>query len=71
MVEAELRGIPAAIFTSIVDSHYVTAETLQQYAPIVNYLLELKSIDLKKVHNFKSFKKVLKEENNRGHNIFN
>ncbi len=28
LVEAEMKGIPAALFTAIVDSHYVTSETL-------------------------------------------
>ena len=39
MIEAEMRGIPAVLFLAVIDSHYVTSETLQVYTPIVNGLL--------------------------------
>jgi hypothetical protein len=39
LIHAEMNGVPALCLTGIVDSHYVTAETLQGYAPIINGLL--------------------------------
>ena len=71
LVEAEIKGYSAAVLTAIVDSHYVTSETLQAYGPIVNELLQVQNADLKTIAKFAMFKDVLKEENNRSHNIFN
>ena len=39
LVHAELFGHSAVAVHSIVDSHYVTAETLQSFAPVVTELL--------------------------------
>ena len=71
LVHCEMEGIPAACLTIIVDSHYVTSETLQAFAPIFNELLDLKSISFEDMTKYKTFKEVLKEENSRDHNIFN
>lgn len=35
LIHAELNGIPAAQFVTVVDSHYVTSETLQAFTPVV------------------------------------
>jgi hypothetical protein len=70
-VEAEIKGIPAALFTAIVDSHYVTSETLQAYSHVINQLLEITDVDFEKIARFPQFKAVLLEENARNHNIFN
>jgi len=39
LMYAEMNGISAAEFVSIVDSHYVTSETLQAFSPVVHELL--------------------------------
>ena len=70
LMEAEMKGMSAAVIVGIVDSHYVTAELLQAYGPIINELLEI-NVDLKGISKHKKFKEVLKEENSRSHNIFN
>ena len=71
LIEAELRGYSAACITSIIDSHYVSAETLQSYAPVLNQVLDISNLNLGDIMRFKAFKVVLKEENSRSHNIFN
>jgi len=71
LVESEIRGFSAINLTAIVDSHYVTSETMQGYGDVLTQLLDIKNIDLGQIHTFKKFKEVLKEENNRGNNIYN
>lgn len=66
-----MRGQAAAYLNAIVDSHYVTAETLQAFGPVFNELLNISNIDFSRIVSFKKFKEVLKEENQRNHNIFN
>lgn len=46
LIYAELNGIPAAVFTAIVDSHYVSTETLQSFTPIIHDLLDLHDIKM-------------------------
>lgn len=36
LIFAEMNGIAAAEFVLVVDSHYVTSDTLQAYAPVVH-----------------------------------
>ncbi len=50
LIHAELNGIPAAVVTAIVDSHYVSTETLQAFAPVVHELLDLQDVNLDKIH---------------------
>jgi hypothetical protein len=72
LIHAELNGIPAAEFVTVLDSHYVTSETLQGFAPVVNEVLELQNyVKLQEIHKYPAFKETLKEVNNRGNNIFN
>ena len=70
-MHAEMNGVPAACFTAIVDSHYVTSETMAAYAPVFQQVLGINDIDFGNLTKYKAFKDVLKEENSRGHNIFN
>jgi hypothetical protein len=39
IVQAEIAGLPAVYLTAILDSHFVSSETLQGFAPILNGLL--------------------------------
>jgi hypothetical protein len=71
LIYAELNGVSAVSLTGVVDSHYVTSETLQIFTPVINDLLEMKSINMADIQKFPAFKDTLKEENSRGHNIFN
>lgn len=71
LVHSELNGIPAAEFVSIVDSHYVTSETLQAFTPVVHEVLGLDKINMADVHRLPNFKEALKEANNRDNNIYN
>ena len=71
LIHAEIYGIPAACFTLVVDSHYITAENLQGFTPIIHDLLGLKTINMADIHRHTKFKEVLKEANTRGNNIFN
>lgn len=72
LIFAELNGIPAAVITSIVDSHYVSAETLQSFTPIVNEVLELGAhINMERIATLPNFKAVVREANTRDNNIFN
>eukprot|EP00347_Sterkiella_histriomuscorum_P009862 403339590 len=73
LIHAELNGIPAAEFVSVVDSHYVTSETLQAFTPIVQEVLGFNeaSANMNEIHRLAGFKEVLKEVNNRNNNIFN
>lgn len=70
VIQAEYAGKPAAVFVLITDSHEVQTETLKGYAAVVNELLGM-GIDFDNLWQFPKFKSVLKEMNNKGHNIFN
>jgi hypothetical protein len=39
LVHAEMFGLSAAAIHAIVDSHYVSAETLQAFTPVLKELL--------------------------------
>jgi hypothetical protein len=55
---------------SIVDSHYVTSETLQAFTPVVSEVLNLQ-VNMGDIHRLPNFKEALKEANNRNNNIYN
>ena len=66
-----MYGLSAAHFVAVVDSHYVTSETLQAFSPIVDQVLGLSNVKMSEIHKAPGFKEVLKEVNNRSHNIYN
>lgn len=49
LVHAELYGLSAAAFSVVVDSHYVSAETLQGFAPIVYEVLNLRDVQMENI----------------------
>lgn len=71
LIHAEVNGLSAACINAIVDSHYVTAETLQAFAPVLHEVLEIRDSKIDQVSRLPSFKAVLKDVNNRNNNIFN
>jgi hypothetical protein len=71
LIHAEMNGLSAACIHSIVDSHYVTAETLQSFAPVVLEVLQINDSKIEQVSRLPSFKTVLRDVNNRNNNIFN
>ncbi|CDW90540.1 UNKNOWN [Stylonychia lemnae] len=71
LIHAELNGISAAQFVTIIDSHYVTSETLQGFTPIVRDILQVNNFNMDEIHRSPAFKDVLKEANNRNNNIYN
>jgi len=71
LVHAEMFGISAAAIHAIVDSHYVSAETLQAFAPVLTEVLQVTDSNIEQVGRLSSFKTVLKEANNRSNNIYN
>jgi hypothetical protein len=68
LIHAEINGMSAAAIHAIVDSHFVTAETLSAFSGLFKEVLDL---PFEAVHRLPKFKEVLKEANQRGHNIFN
>jgi len=36
LMHAEMNGLSAACFVSIIDSHFVSVETMKAFAPVVN-----------------------------------
>jgi len=71
LVNAEINGLSAAAIHSIVDSHYVTAETLQSFASVVTEVLQIGNSNIEQVSRLSAFKTVLKEANTRSNNIYN
>ena len=71
LIFAEINGVSAACINSIIDAHYISAETLQAFAPIVNDVLQIPDANLDQISRYPAFKAVLKEANTRGNNIFN
>jgi hypothetical protein len=71
LVYAEMNGLSAACIHSIVDSHYISSETLQAYKTFVSDVLQVGDVNLDNVARMPAFKTVLKDVNNRSHNIFN
>ena len=45
-MHAEMIGLPAACITAIVDSHFVTSETLQAFTPVVSELLGATDVNM-------------------------
>ena len=45
LMEAEMRGVSGAVITAITDSHYVTAEILQAFGPVVTDVLKVGGIN--------------------------
>jgi len=70
VVQGEYRQKAVTVFTLITDQHEVSTETLQGYSSVINDLLGL-AIDFDNIWQMPLFKSVLKESNNKGHNIFN
>jgi len=67
-----MRGISAISIKAIVDQHFITSETLQAYTPVVSDLLPgLGTLKLDEIYNYKQFKPVLKEMNQKSNGIFN
>lgn len=71
LIHAEMNGLSAAHFVAVVDSHYVTSETLQAFSPVVEQVLGISHVKMSEIHKAAGFKEVLKEVNNRSHNIYN
>ena len=46
LMEQEMNGKAGVSFKCIVDQHFITSESLQGFAPIVNQLLGLKNVDM-------------------------
>ena len=68
---AEINGLSAACINAIIDAHYISAETLQAFAPVVNEVLKIADAKIDQISRYPSFKSVLKEANTRNNNIFN
>lgn len=45
MIQAEIRNIPALQISAILDSHYVTPETLMAFEPVTRDLLGFQNYD--------------------------
>ena len=71
LVHAELYGLSAVAVHSVVDSHYVSSETLESFGPVVTEVLQIADSKIEQISRLPSFKSVLREANNRNHNIFN
>ena len=71
LVHSEVSGISAVCVHSVVDSHYVSSETLQSFSPVIIDVLGISDFKIEQVARLPAFKTVLKEVNNRGNNIFN
>jgi len=64
LVHAEMYGLSATNIVAIADSHYLSSESLQGYAPIFNNLLNLsKDYNLQDIATFTHFKAIIKESN--------
>ncbi len=70
MVEAEAKGFIAFYLLSIIDSHFVTSETLQVFTDIVNGFLGMNLL-MRGIDHSPGFKEVLTKYNARSHNIYN
>ena len=70
MIHAEFNGIPALIITAIIDSHFVTPETLKAFKVVASELLDMKTFKFDEIANLPGFKAALKEVNQRENSIF-
>lgn len=70
LIHAEMYHQPALHLKLIVDQHFITTETLQSFAPLVNGFLGVK-FNFDEIYKAPKFKSVLKELNNKKHGIFN
>ncbi len=71
LIHAEMNNLSAACVTTIVDSHFVTSETLQAYTPLVTDILGITDVNMAEIYKHPAFKKVLTEHNSRDNTIFN
>ena len=70
LIHAEMYGAAALHLKLIVDQHFITTETLQSFAPLINGFLGVK-FNFDEIYKSPNFKPVLKELNNKKHGIFN
>jgi hypothetical protein len=70
LIQAEMHGIPTLQVIAVIDSHYVTAETLLAFQPIVEDLLEIKTFKAESIQISPGFKQALQEANARDSSIF-
>ena len=71
LIYAEINGLSAACVNAIIDAHYISAETLQAFAPVVNDVLQLADAKIDQISRYPAFKTVLREANTRSNNIYN
>jgi len=71
LIYAEINGLSAACVNAIIDAHYISAETLQAFAPVINDVLQLADAKIDQISRYPAFKTVLREANTRSNNIYN
>ena len=70
LMHAEFNGIPALLITAIIDSHFVTPETLKAFKLVAYELLGMRNFKFDEITNLPGFKAALKEANVRENSIF-
>ena len=70
LTHAEMCGLPAILITAVIDSHFVTTETIQAFSPIGRTLLGFQNFNFEGISIMPGFKSTLKDANQRESNIF-
>jgi hypothetical protein len=70
LINSEYDNIPCLLVTSVVDSHFVTDDTLKAFAPVVNGLIGNQNIQFEKISSCPGYKHALKDANLRENIMF-
>ena len=70
LIHSEFDNIPCLIVTAVVDSHFVTDDTLKAFAPVVNGLVCNQNIQFEKISSYPGYKHALKDANVRENIMF-
>ena len=70
LINSENDYIPCLLVTAVVDSHFVTDDTLKAFAPVVNGLIGNQNILFEKISSCPGYKHALKDANLRENIMF-
>jgi hypothetical protein len=70
MIHAEYFSLPCLLVTAVLDSHFVTDDTLKAFESVTKDLLGLTNIKFDSLTSLPGFKFALKQANTRENTIF-
>lgn len=70
LIHCEYNGIPCLLLTAVIDSHYVTEETIGAFEVVARELLGKSDFQKDKISHMTGFKGAIKEANTKEYMMF-